>query len=205
MIWGAVVFLRTHGTGDESLYCAETEKLPVCACSAGAHSAEITEPSPCLQPFLEFTSSGKFHRDQRKACAGATTLASLREKKGLESTAGLSSLSTSSRSCRPKQQPRSQADVSDKVCVTRGGGVTPGGGRKEALFPGKPIFRLRLERLRHHLHKCRRRKARPRGSASPSEFLAGSSVPRRARGGRELLLLAAKAAFGSSAPLDCCT
>lgn len=136
----------------------------------------------CLQTFLEFTSSGKFHRHRRKACAGDTALASPRETKGLESTAGLSSLSKSSRSCRPKQQPRSQADVSDKVCITRGGGVTPGGGRKEALFPGKPIFRLRLEGLRRHLHNAGGGRLGHAARLPPPDSWRGSWVPCRRTG-----------------------
>lgn len=79
-----------------------------------------------------------------KLGAGDTTFAFLLETKQLEAVARLSSRRKLSWKWQPKEQPRSQADVTvaDKVCITHGAGVTRGGKEGstspwEAYFPAE--------------------------------------------------------------------
>lgn len=76
-----------------------------------------------------------------KLGAGDTTFAFLLETKQLEAVARLSSRRKLSWKWQPKEQPRSQADitVADKVCITHGAGVTRGG-KEGSTFPWEAYF-----------------------------------------------------------------
>lgn len=137
--------------------------MPAFTCAAGAYLTEIIEPLTSALVYACKHSSSSLPLENSTDTEGklvpvARLLLSCSKRNGSKPSPDFSSWRKLSWKWRPKEQPWSQADVTvaDKVCINpRCWCHTGREGRKQALFPGKLIFWLRLGMLQHHLHSTR--------------------------------------------------